>query len=276
MLIIDAHAHVYSDDEKRYPPIDEPIRPPRESGSFSTWETLAKENKVAGVCIIQPASFYKWDNRFICDISRAFPKQTAVVCSLDPEDADSYESLKRYVREHGVLGLRSFAASDGHLEHPGVQALWKAAGEMGITINVFVDSTRTDELARMLERFPDQPVVIDHCLITSPGPTLNNMIENMLRLAKFPNSYAKLSFLPLGSSENYPFYDMHEPCKRIIANYGVDRCVWGSNFPCELWTPKATYADNLRLFTRELGLAEAARAVILGRTARKLWFRDKW
>src|SRR5438874_7399587 len=31
MLIIDTHAHIYSDDEKRYPPIDKPLRPDRKS-----------------------------------------------------------------------------------------------------------------------------------------------------------------------------------------------------------------------------------------------------
>ena len=127
----------------------------------------------------------------------------------------------------------------------------------------------------MLEKFPRQPVVIDHCLITEPNSESNRVIEDMLRLARFPNTYAKLSFLPLGSVEEYPFRDMHEPCKRIIAGYGADRCVWGSNFPCELWTPKSSYAQSLRLFTHELGLGEAARDAIFGQTARQLWFRDK-
>ena len=27
---------------------------------------------------------------------------------------------------------------------------------------------------------------------------------------------------------------MHEPCRKIIAAYTPDRCVWGSDFPCEL------------------------------------------
>lgn len=274
MLIIDAHAHVYADDDSRYPPIANPVRPPDASGSFSRLQGLAKENGVTGICIVQPGTFYRWDNRFVCDISKAFPQHTAAVCSLDPEDSNSYEKLSRCVRDYRVRGLRSYPASDGHLDHAGVKELWKVAGELGIVVNVLAKKEHVDDLARMLEKFPRQPVVIDHCLITKPDSELNSAIEGMLRLAEFPNTYAKLSFLPLGSTEEYPFRDMHEPCKKIIAGYGTNRCLWGSNFPCELWTPKASYAQNLRLFTHELGLRDAAREAILGRTARQLWFRD--
>ncbi len=33
MLIIDCHAHIYGEDEKKYPTIDEPYRPPPADGS---------------------------------------------------------------------------------------------------------------------------------------------------------------------------------------------------------------------------------------------------
>jgi predicted TIM-barrel fold metal-dependent hydrolase len=48
--------------------------------------------------------------------------------------------------------------------------------------------------------------------------------------------------------------------------------VWGSNFPCELWTPKVTYAEHLRIFAYDLPLSHAERAQVLGGTAARLWF----
>jgi predicted TIM-barrel fold metal-dependent hydrolase len=75
-----------------------------------------------------------------------------------------------------------------------------------------------------------------------------------------------------GSAQQYPFRDMHPSCHEIIAAYGPARCVWGSDFPCELWCPKATYAQHLRVFTHELGLEASARRQILGETPRRLWF----
>jgi predicted TIM-barrel fold metal-dependent hydrolase len=275
VLIIDAHAHVYSGDDIQYPTISSPIRPPGKSGLLSTFEAIAGENRVAGACIVQTLSVYGWDNHLLCDVSKAYPKHIAGVCSLDPENSKSPALLREYVENWGVRGLRSYPASNGRLDHPGVEGLWRHAEALKIVVNVSVTRDSTDDLARMLERFPNQPVVIDHCLIPRPGPDPAGAVNDMTRLAKYPNAYAKLNFLPVGSAEEYPFRDMHEPCNRIIAAYGPNRCIWGNCYPCELWSPKSTYTQNLRLFTDELGLSEGVKTCILGETANRLWFGNR-
>jgi len=171
--------------------------------------------------------------------------------------------------------MRSIPARDRKIDSAGVGALWRACGEAGIVVNVLCDRDNTDALAHMLEKFASQSVVIDHCLNLKAGPEQNAILADVLRLAKYGNAHAKLTFLATGSAEGYPFRDMHEPCKKIIAAYTPDRCVWGSDFPCELWTPRATYSQNLRLFTEELGLGASAKEAILGNTARRLYFRGK-
>jgi predicted TIM-barrel fold metal-dependent hydrolase len=65
---------------------------------------------------------------------------------------------------------------------------------------------------------------------------------------------------------------MHEPCRKILNAFGPERCVWGSDFPCELWTPRVSYAEHLKIFVEALELSEKARVQILGETARRLWF----
>ena len=275
MLIIDTHAHIYSENEQRYPPNAKPYRPPGGAGSVANLERVTKANGVAGVCIVQPTTFYGWDNSFICDTAVGTKKWTAAVCTLDPDDPHSPGLLLHYAKKYGIRALRSYPAKDKKLDNPGVMALWKACGDVGITVNVLCNRDNQDAFARMLERFPHQPVVIDHCLNLKAGPDQNEILAALLRLAKMPNAHAKLSFLATGSAEAYPFRDMQEPCKQIINAYTPDRCIWGSDFPCELWTPKATYGQNLRLFTQELGLAEAAKESILGKTAQKLYFRGK-
>ncbi|HYM13924.1 MAG TPA: amidohydrolase family protein, partial [Bryobacterales bacterium] len=71
----------------------------------------------------------------------------------------------------------------------------------------------------------------------------------------------------------YPCRDMHQTCLQVIEAFGPQRCVWGSDFPCELWTPRVTYAQGLRIFTHDLPLKDEARQAILGETARRLWFQ---
>jgi predicted TIM-barrel fold metal-dependent hydrolase len=94
----------------------------------------------------------------------------------------------------------------------------------------------------------------------------------MRALAGLSNLHAKLTFIPTGSAEQYPCQDLHEACHEVIEAFSPDRCVWGSNFPCELWCPEITYAQHLRIFTHELGLDEETKKAVLGGTAARLWF----
>jgi predicted TIM-barrel fold metal-dependent hydrolase len=275
MLILDTHAHIYAEDERRYPPKDKPYRPPGTTGSVPNLGRVTKANGVKGVCIVQATTFYGWDNSFICDTALTTQKWTAAVCTLDPDDPHSPGLIEHFVKKYGIRALRSYPAKDGKLDNPGVAALWKRCGELGIVVNVLCNRDNEDAFGRMLEKFSRQPVVIDHCLNLKAGPDQNQILASMLNLARRPNAHAKLSFMATGSAEPYPFRDMHEPCRKIINAYTPDRCIWGSDFPCELWTPKATYAQNLRLFTDELRLTQEAKESILGKTAQKLYFRGK-
>jgi L-fuconolactonase len=168
--------------------------------------------------------------------------------------------------------MRSIAARDGRFDHPGVRALWKTALEQGIVINALSRLDRADQVDGLAGEFPDLPVVLDHCLYPEVGPNLEPILTQVLRMSRRPNLHAKLTFLPTGSQSGYPCADMHEPCRRIIDAFGPERCVWGSDFPCELWTPRVSYAEHLKIFTDALNLEEAERAQILGGTARRLWF----
>ena len=275
MKRIDAQAHVYSNDDVRYPTIKGATRPPGTSGSFASLKRLADENDVSRICVVQPSSFYGWDNRFICDLALAEPNNTAAICTLNPEDGSSPALVTRLMKQYGVRGIRSIPASDGRIDHPGVRDLWRACTDNDITINVFIKRDRAHELTYLLNDFPGVRCVIDHCLLLAVGPTAEETLSVMLRLAEYPNTFAKLSFLPLGSAEDYPYSDLHEPCRRIIAAYTPSRCVWGSNFPCELWTPRSTYRQNLELFTSELGLDTQAQEEIFWKTPWRLWFEGR-
>lgn len=225
------------------------------------------------VCAIQVSTFYRFDNRYICDSAKANPDWVAGVCTLDPDDPHSPGLLREYVRDYGVRGMRSIPARSGRLDHPGVRALWKTALDLGVVINVLIGPEKAGEAGTLLAAFPSLPVVLDHCLNLKGGPTLNATLAEVLRLGRHKNLHAKLTFVPSGSAEGYPCRDMHETCLQVIEAFGPQRCVWGSDFPCELWTPRVTYAQHLRIFTHDLPLKDGARQAILGETARRLWFR---
>ena len=146
---------------------------------------------------------------------------------------------------------------------------------MDLVVSVRVNRDKAPELATLLKRFPDLMVVLDHCMYIAAGANYEKTLGDVLDLAKHPNLHAKLSFIATGSARPYPFEDMQDPCPRIIEAYGPDRCLWGSAFPCELWCPKTTYVQQIRLFSHGLGLDGRARDAILGRTAHRLYFERK-
>jgi predicted TIM-barrel fold metal-dependent hydrolase len=275
MLILDTHAHIYAPDEKRYPPIDKPMRPPGGKGSLEDLRRESSENGVSGVCIIQTSSFYRFDNRYILDSAKAAPGWTAGVCTLDPDDPHSPGLLQQYKRDYGIRGMRSIAAGNGRFDHPGVRALWKTALDEGIVINALSPLATADQVDQLVGEFPALPVVLDHCLNPEIGPNLEKTVQQVVAMARRPNLHAKLSFIPTGSKTGYPCANMHEPCRRIIEAFTPRRCIWGSDFPCELWMPRVTYAEHLNIFRQALQLNEQTLTHILGDTAKRLWFANR-
>jgi predicted TIM-barrel fold metal-dependent hydrolase len=274
-LIIDCHAHLYSENESKYSPIPHPYRPPAGEGTVGH---LRQEMRTAGVRLataVQTSTFYQWDNRFIADAANANRDVLAGICTLNPDDPQSPALLERYVTHFNIRGMRSIPAQSGRLDDPGVNLLWTTAEQLGIAINVLAGRDKRGEIETLVRRHPHLPIVIDHCLNLNAGDEQNRILSDMLALARLPTVHGKLSFVVSGSAEPFPFRDMHEPCRAIIKAYGPERCVWGSDFPCKLWCPKATYAEHLRVFTHELGLDAATQRQILGETARRLYFSQR-
>ena len=80
MLIVDSHAHIYSDNDRLYPPITKPLRPPTGTGTVAH---LNRERKAAGVLhvlAVQATTYYGWDNRFVVDAVRANADWMAGIC----------------------------------------------------------------------------------------------------------------------------------------------------------------------------------------------------
>ncbi len=281
-LIIDSHAHIYSYDEVSYPTIQDPYRPPKTGapGGTGSIEHLRAEMEAAGVAralAIQTSTFYRWENRFLVDSARANAGWMAGICTLDPEDPDSPALLENYLSEYNCRGMRLVptASAPHRLDHPGARALFAVAREHRATINALVSPEFAGELGALLEAFPDVNVVLDHCMNppVEEGPE-GRAIQAALRLARFPNLHAKVTFLPTSSKTGYPCDDTHELARAVIQAYGPDRCVWGSDFPCELWCPNVTYAEHLEIFKTALELTAAEQEAILSATAARLWFHD--
>jgi predicted TIM-barrel fold metal-dependent hydrolase len=273
LAIIDCHAHIYSEDEQTYPVIEKPYRPPAGKGTIAH---LRQEMKAAGVrsaAAIHTFTFYGWDNRFTADACLDNRDVTTGVCLLNPDDPDSPAVLERYVKENNIRGLRFINnQKTSRLDEPGNNALLATCQRLGIAACALTNRDSRSQIETLAARYPKLSLVLDHCLNLAAGKQYDDILGDMLALAKVSNLFAKLSYVVTGSAEEYPFRDMHDSCRQIIKAYGAERCVWGSDFPCELWCPKASYAQHLRVFTHELGLDDKVKRQILASTPRRLGF----
>lgn len=272
LMIIDCHAHIYGEDEDKYPTIEKPYRPPIGKGTVNHLRQEMQASRVRYVTAIQTSTFYRFDNRFTSDSARDNSDFMAGVVTLDPDNAKSPELMRKYVADYNVRGMRSIPAKSGRLDDAGVDRLWATAEELGIIINVLVGRNKRKEIETLAKRHPKLRIVIDHCLNLKSGKELEPTLRDVIALSAIPTAHAKLTFIPTGTAEDFPCRDMHEACHRVIEAFTPQRCVWGSDFPCELWCPKVSYAQHLRIFTHELGLGDATKRAVLGETAFRLWF----
>src|SRR6266481_6355755 len=253
-LMIDCHAHIYSLDEKRYPPRANPFRPPKWVGSVEHLHHVSQAAGVSAVRAIQAVTFYGYDNSYLLDSTRDHRDWICGVCTLDPDDARSPALLRQYVRRYGVKSLRSIPSTKAKsFDDPGVRALWKVVVEEGITIDLFLmQFAMVESASKMLAEFPQLTFGFCHCMDLKPGPNLQRDLKAVLDMARFKNLYPKVDFI----------------------GTGTERRLWTSCYPNEIWTPKITYAEHLRIFTEALPLKDSERKLILGENARKIWFKE--
>ena len=277
MLIIDTHAHLFSQDEAAYPPKENPSRPPAGTGTLEKLTEEVERHEIRAATIVQVSGFYGFDNRYIREVSLQNPHWTAGICTLDPLEKGAPGKLKRFARDGSMRGLRSVPAPDNRLDHPGVSALWRAASEEGLPVNVLGSYELESQLDHLLDSFRGLPVVLDHCLRLQAGERAAATLSALERLSKHRHLYAKVSFIANGEEgcdDGWPCSSMYRTVLRVIDLFGAERCTWGSHFPTEKYAKPLTYGQHLDIFRNRLPLSDSDRGQILGETARRLWFPE--
>ena len=93
----------------------------------------------------------------------------------------------------------------------------------------------------------------------------------MLALASHPNIRIKISGACTLSHEPFPYKDIWEPVLRIIAAFGVDRCMWGTDWTRA--TELLTYEQGVRPFRDTDRLSHGDKIKLMGGTVEQVY---KW
>jgi predicted TIM-barrel fold metal-dependent hydrolase len=267
-LLIDSHVHVW----KRDPlfPFAAGRKVPDQDASAEMLLDLMAANAVARTVLIQ-VIHYKWDNAYLADVLRRYPGKFLGVCRVNPEDPAAPDALSRLVTEQGFHGVRisPYAAPEyDWISGPLMPPLWRRCRELKVPMTVLTEAPRLPQLVPLIEANPDLTVVIDH--MADIGPSKPADLALLLALARYPRVFVKISHLWSLSRGAYPYADMTDQLKRLVAAFGPKRLMWGTDWPIS--APVRGYGDIVALYRDHLDfLSPADRSQILGRTVQEVW-----
>jgi predicted TIM-barrel fold metal-dependent hydrolase len=112
-------------------------------------------------------------------------------------------------------------------------------------------------------RKANSKVIIDHMgLERADGGLDQKGFQAVLGLGQDTDAVIKLSGFFRSSRRGFPFEDLDPFTNAILKNFGVARCVWGSDWPFLGISPPPAYNEILAALTRWLSDPSAFRAVL--------------
>jgi predicted TIM-barrel fold metal-dependent hydrolase len=267
--VIDSHVHVWRRDP-RFPWAPETTKPPDKDATPEMLLALMKAHGVSRTVIIQ-VIHYRWDNSFLADVLRRYPREFRGVARVNPEDPAAPDNLSRLVEEQGFRGVRlspAAGAAGDWLRGPLMPPLWKRCAALKVPMTLLTHVTRLPDAQPLIEKLPDLTVVIDHmadCPVDQPKE-----LEKLLALARYPKVFVKISHTWSLSRQPYPWLDAQEHVERLHAAFGPQRLMWGTDWP--IVENRATYAQALTLVRDDMKFLNAEdKRWMLSRTIERVW-----
>ncbi len=284
--IIDAQVHLFAADSPRYPWDPEVLADPSLAAMRARFQThvprasadamlaLMDAQGVHGALVVSP-SIYGYDNTYSIAAWERHPDRFRVVGRVDSARADIEEVLAQWGEHPAFVGLRlnlwAPAAAERFLAG-GDDRMLAAAQRFGLRVCVNAPG-RFDLQGRIARLFPELPLIIDHLgLFEMPmldpryGDTFAKL-DGLLGLASFEQVAVKLTSVPLLSREPYPHRDAWPHLHRVIAAFGPERLMWGS----DQTVFDHDYGETVDLIRATDELGERDKELILGQTLRRVW-----
>jgi len=273
MRVIDVQVHAYERNHPGRPWVDKLHGPDSASGE----EMVAAMDAVGvdAAVIVSTFNLYRFDPGYALECYAKWPDRFRVVKPIDVTDPGVDQHVADWAQVPGAVGVRIMLRPE-LMSDPSDLRLsrgFAAAGKAGLPVN-FLCWGRLDDGAELVRRNPDTVIVIDHLGLLQPSapPPFSEPwkdLPKLLALAQFPNVRVKISGACTLSREGYPYNDIWEPVLRIIDAFGIDRCMWGTD-----WTRTSgvlTYDQGTRPFKETTRLSASDKAKLMGGTLEKVY-----
>lgn len=208
-----------------------------------------------------------WQNRFYASCIRAFPDRLSAFATVHPAAGrDATLAEVRRAREDGLIGLGELSPhSQGFRVDDAVfEALLDLAAELHLPVNLHVTDpasrpfagrveTPLDDFGRLARSFPRTTFILAHWGGLLP------LVDPTVSATALPNVYYDTAASPL-------LYDA-DVWSRVLPAVGVDRVLFGSDFPLNLY-PRLDQQPSLARFVAEARTGGAGPAVLSGNARR--------
>ena len=279
MSIIDSQVHVYA--------ANTPDRPwhtvPNWPGHVTGDEMVEAMDAVGvdGAIFISAFSMYRYDASYAIEVRNSYPGRFGLVKPVDPLDPAVGEVIAEWKNTPGTVGIRIMMPKDAGLDadDPGIKLILHEAMRHDFPVNILCWGN-LDAGKAVIDGHPDNRFIIDHLGIVQPRtppapPDPWADLPKVLDLASRPNVVIKVSGACTLSHAGYPYSDIWDPLARVFDTWGLDRCLWGTD-----WTRTfavVNYKQAVEPFRVTDRLTERERATLMGGACARAygWAPDK-
>ena len=270
-MLIDAHQHFWKYNPIRDSWIDDSMQIIRRDFLPKDLAPILGDNNIDG-CIAVQADQSEEETLFLLQLAKENDFIKGVVGWVDLCSKDVDDRLQYFSRFDKFCGVRHIVQSEKAKFllrkdfQNGIEQLLK----YNLTYDILVNYKQLSEVIVFVEKFPNQPFVLDH-LGKPPiaSKELNQWKGQIETLAKFSNVSCKVSGMTTEADWNnwkpsdfIPFLDV------IFKTFGAERTLYGSDWPvCLLATEYKEQLSIVEKYISEFSLEEKA-AIMGGNTMR--------
>lgn len=271
VTIIDTHTHVVSHDRDAHPiapPADLARMPWFDEHPADARDLLAAMDAggVHGAVLVQAKGAYGFDNSYAAEARAVDPDRLVNASIVDMTAPDRLAVLEHWVAR-GMLGTRLFnipPASPSWMDDPATATVLQRCRALGVRVALCILEPDLPKVRALCAMAPDVPIALDHCgFVDLLGDT-----SALDALADVPNLYGKVTTTMLEPAL-HAGRDPRDVLERLCGVFGVERLMWGSDYPQHHSEPYAEIVALGRYACSRLSADEQAR--FLGGTALTFW-----
>ncbi len=274
MTIIDSQIHAYEANTPARPWNTVPNWPPHVTGDEMVQAMDAVG--VDGAIFVSAFSLYRFDASYAVEVQKQHPNKFALVKPVDTTKGNVGEVVDEWKNQPGAVGIRVMLTHGPEFSpgNPGMSVAMHAAAKNDLPVNMLCWG-EIDKGIAMVDSYPNTRFVIDHIGILQPRtpPVPDNPwadLDAVLSLASRKNVVIKISGACTLSKERAPnFSDIWDPLAQIFDTWGMDRCLWGTD-----WTRAhavVSYEDGVKPFIETTCLSDSDREMLMGGAAAKAY-----